>query len=656
MTILHQIQELERLLQTEYTTERQEYEELCRKTGIHSRMRQGKCWWPLYAGRSYYNALDQLVVEVTAPDGLDITEHEFEPGKPVAFFYLDSDNSEFTTQVNEANARTVFLPYSCQVSRLDGPHMAVTVPSEEVVGKLRMLAMQGLLGIQISFDATSHRVMLEALKRLEDPTDKTLIRLRDVLMGEAKPSFRELPRVEFPWLNRSQEDAVNRVLCARETAIVHGPPGTGKTTTLVEAIGETLNRETQVMVCAQSNAAVDWIAEQLLKAGISVLRIGNPTRVSDALLNNTYERRYSEHPSYLELWAIRKEVRQTRALLRDKPTPSKRESLHNRIDKLQSRAAELEIRIERDLFDQSRVIACTLIGSASRVLERKHFSTLFIDEAAQALEPACWAAILHADRVILAGDHCQLPPTVKSREAARGGLSVTLMQKVAKRKPECVSLLTVQYRMHRDIMEFSSQWFYKGALKAAPQCADRTVMPLDTPLVWIDTSLMGYEETQSPLSQSRLNESEAKLLVRMLINYALQVGLKRIEEDRIDFGIVSPYKSQVQLLRRYIRNNPTLRPIRDAITVNTVDAFQGQERDVILISMVRGNDEGRIGFLNDLRRMNVALTRARMKLIVTGDAATLGHTRFYRRLIEHIAERGDLFVAKPEVNDQGVVV
>lgn len=656
---MRQIEELERLLQTEYNTERQEYEDLCRRVGVRSRMHQGKCWFPLFVGRSYYNALDQLVVEVTPPDGLDITEHEFEPGKPVAFFYLDGDSPASEppgTLMAGEPPETVFLPYACHVSRMDSPRMMVTMPSEEAVGKLRMLAMQGILGIQISFDATSHRVMRDALRTLANTSDKNLLHLRDVLMGDSKPAFRQLPAMHFPWLNESQEEAVNRVLCAREVAIVHGPPGTGKTTTLVEAVNETLNRETQVMVCAQSNAAVDWIAEQLMKQGISVLRIGNPTRVSDTLLNNTYERRYAEHPSYLELWSIRKELRQTRALLGQKLSSSKRDSLHNHIHKLQSRAAELEIRIERDTFDQARVIACTLIGSASRVLERRHFSTLFIDEAAQALEPACWAAILHADRVILAGDHCQLPPTVKSREAARGGLDVTLMQKVAKRKPECVSLLTRQYRMHRDIMEFPSQWFYQGSLEAAPQCADRKIMPIDTPLVWIDTSLMGYEETQNPMSQSRLNESEAKLLIRMLINYALQIGLKRIEDDRIDFGIISPYKSQVHLLRRYVRNNPALRPIRDAITVNTVDAFQGQERDVIMISMVRGNDEGRIGFLNDLRRMNVAITRARMKLIVIGDAGTLSHSKFYRRLIEHIAEKGDLFVAKPEVNQQGGVV
>jgi len=649
MTITKQIQELDRLLQTEYTSERQEYENLCRRVGVRSRIRQGKCWFPLYVGRSFYNALDQLVVEVTAPDGLDITEHEFEPGRPVAFFYGDGSNSE-TDRIYNLDEPTVFLPYSCQVSRIDGPHMVITIPSEEAVGKLRMLAMQGILGVQISFDATSYRVMRDALKRLESTSDKTMLHLREVLIGDAKPGFRNLPKLHFPWLNESQNDAVHQVLCAREVAIVHGPPGTGKTTTLVEAVNETLNRETQVMVCAQSNAAVDWIAEQLMKEGISVLRIGNPTRVSDTLLNNTYERKYAEHPSYLELWTIRKEIRQTRSLLGQPLSSSKRDSLHNHIDKLQSRAAELEIRIERDTFDQARVIACTLIGSAARVLERKHFTTLFIDEAAQALEPACWAAILHADRVILAGDHCQLPPTVKSREAARGGLDITLMQKIAKRKPECVSLLTQQYRMHRDIMQFSSEWFYHGSLTAAPHCADRTITPLDTPLVWIDTSLMGYEETESPMSQSKLNESEAKLLVRMLINYALQIGLKRIEDEHIDFGIVSPYKSQVQLLRRYVRNNPALRPVRDAITVNTVDAFQGQERDVILISMVRGNDEGRIGFLNDLRRMNVAITRARMKLIVIGDAATLSHSKFYRRLIEHIAEHGDLFVAKPEVN------
>jgi len=563
-------------------------------------------------------------------------EFEFEPGRPVAFFRVAAkDNKE----------KTIFFPYTCQVSRYDGQRLQVTVPNTQAAQVLSEYAREGLLGVQLSFDATTYRVMREAIHEVQNTDDKKIIHLRSVLIGNEQPGFRVEQPVSFPWLNASQQKAVQKVLCAREVAIVHGPPGTGKTTTLVEAIGETLRREAQVMVCAQSNAAVDWISEQLLARGISVLRVGNPMRVSDNLLAATYERRYEAHPDYTELWAIRKAIRDAVSRLSgNRLSGSERSSLGNHVSKLRNRATELEIRINEELFASSRVIACTLIGTASRVLERMQFSTLFIDEAAQAFEGACWAAIRHADRVIFAGDHKQLPPTIKCKEAEKAGLSRTLMEVVAQSKPTCVELLTVQYRMHRDIMKFSSDWFYHGRLTAAPECAERTIVPIDPPLIWIDTANLGYEEEQNPLSQSRLNTNEGILLVETLKLYVNQIGKNRLIDERVDFGIISPYKSQVQLLRRLIKNEKELKQLLPYITVNTVDGFQGQERDVILISMVRGNDEGRIGFLGDLRRMNVAITRARMKLIILGDTSTLSKTRFYRKLIEHVTENGRMLV------------
>lgn len=637
----------EYLLKLEYDYEKQEYEQLCRNVGVARRIRQGKCWYPIYAGRTFYNALNQLVLEIlnnddNASDNERDSEHEFEPGRPVAFFRTPSKAEGGGDMPN-------FFPYSCQVSRVDGNRMQITIPNVQAAELLRDYAMQGLLGVQLAFDATSHRVMREAIAKLRNTDDKKILHLRDVLIGSAQPAFRSEQPVYFPWLNKSQNSAVQKVLRAKDVAIVHGPPGTGKTTTLVEAIGETLNRETQVLVCAQSNAAVDWISEQLLARGISVLRVGNPMRVSDNLLEATYEKRYEAHPDYIELWSLRKAQREALAKLSSKKTSAtERRSTSNLLTKLRNRSTELEIKINEDLFDQSRVIACTLIGTAARVLERKHFSTLFIDEAAQAFEAACWAAIVKADRVIFAGDHLQLPPTIKCHEAEVKGLNKTLMEKVAAEKPTCVELLTVQYRMHRDIMQFSSNWFYDGRLVADGNIAERTIMPLDTPLVWIDTAKLGFEEQTNPLSQSRLNSSEALLLVKTLRQYCRDMGIDRIINDRIDFGIISPYKSQVQLLRKLIKQSSFLKPVLKNITVNTVDGFQGQERDVILISMVRGNDEGRIGFLNDLRRMNVAITRARMKLIILGDTGTLHKNGFYKKLIEHIAEHGSVQVLEPE--------
>ena len=443
--------------------------------------------------------------------------------------------------------------------------------------------------------------------------------------------------MRFPWLNASQEKAVNQVLCAKEVAVVHGPPGTGKTTTLVEAVYETLHRENQVMVSAQSNTAVDWIAEKLVDRGIPVLRIGNPTRVNDKMLAFTYERRFEAHSDYPELWQIRKTIREMTGRLR-KSGREDRERLHNQLTKLRVRATGLEIRIDTELFTEARVIACTLVGAASRVLERKRFSSLFIDEAAQAIEAACWIAISRADRVILAGDHCQLPPTIKCIEAARGGLGRTLLEKVVLHKPETMSLLKIQYRMHEDIMRFPSRWFYHDELEAAPEVKYRGILDFDTPVSWIDTSELDLQEKAVAEGTGRLNTGEAELLVRELKNYMERIGIRRILEEHIDFGVISPYRAQVHYLRHLLKKEPFFRPCRRLITVHTVDGFQGQERDVIMISLVRANEKGQIGFLRDLRRMNVAITRARMKLLILGEAVTLTRHPFYRELYEYIGE------------------
>ena len=449
-------------------------------------------------------------------------------------------------------------------------------------------------------------------------------------LAEAKQEVEEI--VEFLKQPQKYTDLGGKI---PKGALLVGPPGTGKTTTLVEAVYETLHRENQVLVCAQSNTAVDWIAEKLVDRGVPVLRIGNPSRVNDKMLSFTYERRFESHPAYTELWGIRKSIRDMGNHLR-KGGYSERESTRNRILRLKERATELEILINEDLFSSARVIASTLVSSNHRILTGRHFSTLFIDEAAQALEAACWIAIRKADRVILAGDHCQLPPTIKCMEAARSGLDRTLMEKVVMNKQEAVSLLKIQYRMHRSIMQFPSAWFYQGELEAAPEISHRGILELDTPINWIDTSEMDFHEEFVGESFGRINKPEANLLLQELENYIRKIGENRVAEECIDFGLISPYKAQVQYLRNKIKGSPFFRPYRNRITVNTVDGFQGQERDVIFISLVRANENGQIGFLNDLRRMNVAITRARMKLVILGDATTMSKHAFYRKLIEYI--------------------
>ena len=497
------------------------------------------------------------------------------------------------------------------------------------------------LGVQLYFDETSYKTMFSALSDVMRAKNNQLSHLRDVLLGQEKPGQRELFPIRFPWLNRSQEEAVNKVLGAKQVSIVHGPPGTGKTTTLVEAIYETLHRENQVIVCAQSNTAVDCISEKLVDRGINVLRIGNPTRINDKMLSFTYERRFESHPDYPELWSIRKAVRDIQSNMRKK-SREERDTIRNRLSRLKFRATELEVKIDTELFDEARVVACTLVGSANRVMMNRHFTTLFIDEAAQALEAACWIAIGKADRVILAGDHHQLPPTIKCIEAEREGLGRTLMQKIAHAKPETVSLLNIQYRMHEDIMRFSSQWFYHNELESAPEVSGRGILRLDTPIVWFDTSECDFTENTREETMSRVNRQEAELLVEQLRSYIQKISKERVLEENIDFGLISPYKAQVQYIRKLIKQDAFFKPLRRLITVHTVDGFQGQERDVILISLVRANEDGKIGFLNDLRRMNVAITRARMKLMILGDASTLTRHAFYKELYNYISQRGKI--------------
>ena len=500
------------------------------------------------------------------------------------------------------------------------------------------------LGVQLSFDETSYRLMMEALDRAIRGKGR-LGYLRDLFYSKQKAETYTFQPMHFPYLNPTQEQAVNEVLRAKDVAIVHGPPGTGKTTTLVEAIRETLMRESQVLVCAQSNMAVDWISEKLVDRGINVLRIGNPTRVNDKMLSFTYERRFEAHPDYPQLWALRKAIRDLRSHRKRGD-----EKYHQKLESLKSRATELEIRINSELFGEARVIASTLVGSANRLLDGQKYNTLFIDEAAQALEAACWIPMRRVGRIVLAGDHCQLPPTVKSIAGLKAGLGKTLMERIVETHPEAVTLLKTQYRMNDDIMRFSSNYFYNGQVESAPDVRFRGILDLDTPMEWIDTSEysekldnsddseLSFKEEFVGESYGRINKAEGLLTLHVLQSYFERIGKQRLLDERIDVGLISPYRAQVQYLRRLLMKREYFKPFRRQISVNTVDGFQGQERDVIVISLVRSNDEGQIGFLRDLRRMNVAITRARMKVIILGNRKTLTRHPFYRQLWKYITQ------------------
>ena len=698
-----ELQRQRALLELEYNAEKEEFRRQTEATGMARKVKRGDAWWPLRVGRSYYNSLNQLCVEVFRTADTEI-EHNFEYGKAAVFFRaankeevknyelrIKKDGTSRSTAPGEkgetgdagldkeANANAAasstgvktaadtqaekhssltlnsssltlnsklstlkYMNYTATVSYVDGDRMVLTVPDGADVMALQRTER---LGVQLSFDETSYRLMFDALDRTMRAKGR-LAYLRDLFYSRRQPERFTFAPMRFPYLNATQEEAVNEVLRAKDVAIVHGPPGTGKTTTLVEAIHETLLREPQVMVCAQSNMAVDWISEKLVDRGVSVLRIGNPTRVNDKMLSFTYERRFEAHPDYPQLWSIRRAIRELRSRRRRGG-----DSWHQRLESLKSRATEIELRINAELFGEARVIACTLAGAANRLLDGRKFTTLFIDEAAQALEAACWIAIRRAGRVVLAGDHCQLPPTVKSMEALRGGLGRTLMERIVELHPGCVTLLRVQYRMNEDIMRFPGEWFYGGRVESAPEVRHRGILDLDIPITWIDTSQMAVGpagETEADAnafreefvgeSFGRINKAEAELTLDILEDYFGRIGRQRLIDERIDVGIISPYRAQVQYLRRLVARREGLKPLRRSISVNTVDGFQGQERDVILISLVRSNATGEIGFLRDLRRMNVAITRARMKLIILGDVPTMTRHPFYRRLWQYTEE------------------
>ena len=689
------------LLQLEYYTEKEAFRKLTEQMGMQRKVKRGDAWFPLQVGKSFYNSLNQTAIEVFRTSDQDI-EHNFEFGRPVMFFMVKkmgknenqgntalqlSENANQKVQssnlkvqsnqkvqssnlkvqsnqkVQSSNLKVQSIKYfsfTGTVSYVDGDRMVITVPDSAPLLDLQQSTEP--IGVQLSFDETSYKLMFEALDRVMKAKNNRLAYLRDLFYSHQKAGRFSFEPMKFPWLNPTQERAVNEVLWAKDVAIVHGPPGTGKTTTLVEAINETLMRESQVLVCAQSNMAVDWISEKLVDRGVNVLRIGNPTRVNDKMLGFTYERRFESHPDYPQLWAIRKAIRELR-----KNRKKGSENYHQKMERLKSRAAEIEIRINSELFGEARVIACTLVGSAHRLLEGMKFGTLFIDEAAQALEAACWIPMRRASRVILAGDHCQLPPTVKSIAALRAGLGKTLMERIAENKPEVVTLLKIQYRMNDEIMRFSSDWFYGGKVESAPQIKYRSVLDYDHPITWIDTSneenqitIEGEDAPEDSASTSssvsaanqnsdlnfkeqfvgesfgRINKAEAELTLLTLAEYFTKIGKQRVLSESIDVGIISPYRAQVQYLKKLIKKYEFFKPYRRLISVNTVDGFQGQERDVILISLVRSNDEGQIGFLKDLRRMNVAMTRARMKLIILGNKDTMTKHPFYKKLWEYV--------------------
>ena len=536
------------------------------------------------------------------------------------------------------------------------------------------------LGVDLTFDEVSYREMNQALSAVMAAHGNRLAELRDVLLGARQATFRE-PQADdlfYPSaLNDSQLAAVRHVVTAEDVAIIHGPPGTGKTTTLVQAILETIRRERRVLVCAPSNTAVDLLTEKLAERGVNVIRLGNPSRVSELLLKHTLDAGVMAHASYAKMHAMRQTAEQHRQTASERvrnfgfEERQRRQWMHEEARTLRQAADDLERFMTEDVLESVQVITCTLVGASHRHIRHLGFETVFIDEAAQALEPGCWIPIAKGQRLVLAGDHHQLPPTVKSEKAAREGLRETLFEKCIQRQPGTARMLKVQYRMHAHIMGFSSQKFYGGQLVAHVSVRDADLaaydprfnsprfndprFPPDLPVEFIDTAGCGFSELAIPESRSTANPEEDHLLLERLAQL-LALGEPTAPDQRpLTIGVIAPYRAQINYLKVAIEDSAVLNDLllQRRLSVGTVDSFQGQERDIIAITLTRSNPQGEIGFLSDIRRMNVGMTRARRKLLLVGDSSTLCRHPFFGELLAYVKGVGGYRTARDAKINRG---
>lgn len=621
---------LQSLLKIEKNEDYTQYKEHFLKHNISHRKKKGLTWYPIVIVNTEIGFGEYLIIELERTTELN-EPHQFKGGKGAALFSnVDHDGKSPTL-----NGIIKFVA---------GNRLKLVLTVDE----LPDWAYEGKLGLNLLFDENSYKEMEIALHKVLIAEKSRLSELRDVLLGKKNPSYEERDAsLIISTLNASQNEAVRNIVAARDVAIVHGPPGTGKTTTLVQAIRQTLKHEKQVLVCSPSNTAVDLLTEKLSEQGIDVLRLGNPVRISENILSKTLDAKIAAHPSYKDLKQYKKMAEEYRSMAQKYKRKFGREEREQRnllfaeSKKILHEASMLEEFIIDEQFDKTQVIACTLVGSANKALRNKQFSTVFIDEAAQALEPACWIPITRANRVIFAGDHFQLPPTIKSKTAELQGLGKTLFEKCIG-YPQVSVMLNTQYRMHEDIMNFSNSKFYGNHLKADITVKDTRLSYneqeplLYSPFDFIDTAGCGYSEILNTESLSTSNPEEASLLLNHLSSLLEQYEQTAHMEKRISIGIISPYKEQIQYLTENIPSFPILEKYQKQIVIKTVDGFQGQEKDIIYISLVRSNDKGEIGFLSDARRMNVALTRARKKMVVIGDSATLSYHPFYKDFLNYV--------------------
>jgi ATP-dependent RNA/DNA helicase IGHMBP2 len=609
------------LLKAEREEDRKQYQKLTESTSIAERRANGLTWYPIAIRGSEMSRGDYLTVEVERTTHHELS-HQLRSGVPAVLF---SNHNPGQDRVEGT------------INFQNGNRLKITLLTDELPDWSR----DGKLGVEMLFDDKSYDDMQEALKQARALSENPQNRLVNILTGDAEPTFNpEVFIPVVPQLNESQQRAMASILGANELAIVHGPPGTGKTTTLVQAIRMLVKQDhRKILVVAPSNTAVDLLSEKLHEQGLNVVRVGNPARVSDRLMALTLDSKMAEHPMMKEAKKLKKQASEFKNMAHKykrsfgKAERDQRKALFDEAHRIMKDVASTEQYITDDLLAKAQVITATLVGSNQYMIRNQVFHTVVIDEAGQALEPACWIPILKGQKLILAGDHCQLSPTIKSNEAARNGLSTTLLEKSVARHPEAVSLLEVQYRMHEQIMGYSSQVFYQGLLRAHDSVAGHQLFAGDRPVEFIDTAGCGFDEKLEGTSST--NPEEASLLMKHLTHLVGELSQHYSLADFPSIAVISPYKQQLALLTEQLQHAPELLPYRSRIAVNTIDSFQGQERDIVYISMTRSNDDGAIGFLADVRRMNVAMTRARKKLVIVGDSATLASDPFYADFITY---------------------
>jgi len=631
-----EIAALEKLLTIEQAEDLLLYQQQVLETPLKERQRKGTSWYPVRLINTRIGTGGKFVLELER--NVEFNQpHQFQSGAQAAVFW----NAPVGQKIQQL-AGTILS--------VDQSRMEIQILEEELPDWID----ERHIGVDVLFDENSYREMKFALDKVKQaPEGSRLERIRDVALGFKEGDFQDESKFKTEsWpirhLNRSQQTAILKMMAAKDVFVIHGPPGTGKTTTLVAAVQTALLSMPQVLVCAPSNAAADLLTEKLATAGTKVLRIGNPARISDEILPHTMDFLIGNHVEAKEIKRLRKlayELKRMAYSYKKYYDRSERDQKHIMLKEAKSILSQIA-NMEKYVLDGARestqAFVSTLVGASSSFLRGKRFEMVLIDEAGQALEPACWIPILKADKLVLAGDHCQLPPTVKSKEAARLGLDKTLLEKITERgKPELKAMLEVQYRMHDHIMQFSSDYFYEGKLEGDSSVKQTRLWSGEDeendPFTFIDTAGTGYEEVFHRESTGLSNPEEARLLIRHLSRWLDNTQHQRAQLHRpLSISLISPYREQVEWLKREIQTLDKQEKGRVNFKVGTVDGFQGQEADIVYISLVRSNERRDIGFLRDIRRMNVAITRARKRLVVIGDSATLAGFGFYDSLLDYM--------------------